>query len=156
MIDVARCMKALEHIRVVGRPDGTIRQQAIERAICAIGQDGATAIRDQYIGVKNYAHFGDQREDHPYGYGPKHGTIVFKIGRNRNEGSQAIIGSDEIYLLECVRDFGPWEDEPHSPNTNVKDLNLCDLLIRREQAGERLFRLDAVLSGATVESNVSA
>lgn len=33
-----------------------------------------------YFGVKNYSGFGDQREDHQYGYGPKHGSIVFAVG----------------------------------------------------------------------------
>ena len=33
-----------------------------------------------YFGVKNYDRFGDQREDHEYGFGPKHGSIVFAVG----------------------------------------------------------------------------
>jgi len=33
-----------------------------------------------YFGIKNYSGFGDQRSDHQYGYGPRHGGIVFKIG----------------------------------------------------------------------------
>lgn len=33
-----------------------------------------------YFGVKNYSGFGDQREDHQYGMGPRHGSIVFAVG----------------------------------------------------------------------------
>lgn len=33
-----------------------------------------------YFGVKNYSGFGDQREDHSYGMGPRHGSIVFAVG----------------------------------------------------------------------------
>lgn len=41
---------------------------------------GAATMRTEYIGVKNYEGFFHQREDHKYGYGPKHGTIVFSVG----------------------------------------------------------------------------
>jgi hypothetical protein len=35
---------------------------------------------DGYFGVKIYSGFGEQREDHQYGFGPKHGSIVFAVG----------------------------------------------------------------------------
>lgn len=38
-----------------------------------------------YFGVKNYSGFGDQREDHEYGFGPKHGSIVFAVGLNERK-----------------------------------------------------------------------
>lgn len=40
---------------------------------------GAPRLRERYFGRKFYEAF-DQREDHKYGFGPKHGTIVFRIG----------------------------------------------------------------------------
>jgi hypothetical protein len=33
-----------------------------------------------YFGVKIYSGFGEQREDHEYGFGPKHGSTVFAVG----------------------------------------------------------------------------
>jgi len=59
----------------------TVRQEAIADAIKAIASS-EDPLSNEYIGVKNYAHFGDQREDHSYGMGPRHGNIVFKIGRS--------------------------------------------------------------------------
>jgi hypothetical protein len=40
----------------------------------------AVIMRKEYIGVKNYEGFIHQREDHKYGYGPRHGSIVFSVG----------------------------------------------------------------------------
>jgi hypothetical protein len=42
-------------------------------------------LQSGYFGVKNYSGFGDQREDHEYGFGPKHGTIVFAVGLNERK-----------------------------------------------------------------------
>lgn len=57
-----------------------VRPQAIADAIKAIAESD-DPLSKQYIGVKNYDGFGDQREDHSYGMGPRHGSIVFEIGR---------------------------------------------------------------------------
>lgn len=40
---------------------------------------GCLSLRREYFGRKFYSDF-DQREDHRYGSGPKHGRIVFGIG----------------------------------------------------------------------------
>jgi hypothetical protein len=40
---------------------------------------GFAKLRKEFIGCKNYDRFTCQRSDHPYGYGPKHGSIVFRI-----------------------------------------------------------------------------
>lgn len=40
-------------------------------------------LQKRYIGLKDYAHWIGQREDHKYGYGPSHGSIVFRIGVRR-------------------------------------------------------------------------
>lgn len=45
-----------------------------------------------YLGVKNYDGFGDQGSDCEYGYGPRHGSIVFSIGLRRDR-----IGSEISY-----------------------------------------------------------
>lgn len=41
-----------------------------------------------YFGTKNYADWRGQREDHDYGYGPRHGATVFAI-RLRDEVRKA-------------------------------------------------------------------
>lgn len=67
--------------------------------------NNATRLQECYIGVKNYSGFGDQREDHSYGTGPRHGSIVFSIGltpeaRNRTLTSDEI--EDALYLLHVL------------------------------------------------------
>lgn len=41
---------------------------------------GAPRLQKEYFGLKNYAHWTHQREHHSYGSGPKHGSIVFRVG----------------------------------------------------------------------------
>lgn len=76
-LDYERALRANIDLSVQGDPRGPVRHKAIEDAIRAIQTD-PDALRERYIGVKNYASFGDQREDHNYGSGPKHGSIVFR------------------------------------------------------------------------------
>lgn len=107
-INLDRVRSAMKNLYVSGLPRTSERHRAISDAICSIQTDGSMALVSEYIGVKNYAHFGDQRSDHPYGYGPSHGSIVFSIGRQaRSESRESgiVLGADEIYALECLRDF---------------------------------------------------
>lgn len=107
-IDLDRVRSAMKNVSVSGLPGTPERLRAIAHAICSIQEDGSKALVNEYIGVKNYAHFGDQRSDHPYGYGPSHGWIVFSIGRQARGASREsgiVLGADEIYALECLRDF---------------------------------------------------
>lgn len=62
----------------------TARQQAVAYAIKVISESDDPMAKE-YIGIKNYRGFGDQREDHSYGMGPRHGSIVFSIGRKNLE-----------------------------------------------------------------------
>ncbi|HZQ33714.1 MAG TPA: hypothetical protein VFB19_18530 [Mycobacterium sp.] len=43
-------------------------------------QNGCLRMREWYLGLKDYDRFTGQREDHRYGFGPRHGTIVARIG----------------------------------------------------------------------------
>lgn len=86
------CQKKIEeetYIKVTGDPlEARIpsdsiyakhcRQVAIYDSILKL-QSNPGWFDNNYIGVKNYSVFGDQREDHEYGRGPKHGSIVFRI-----------------------------------------------------------------------------
>lgn len=166
-IDVERCLRAMRDIRVEGSPVGPVREKAIEDALAAIAADGKTALVERYIGVKVYAGFGDQREDHLYGQSPRHGDIVFRIARTKpgrpaaamtaaeHNASLPVLGADHMYLLECVRDFGAWEEQephPHSPGYKVRHVrNLCDTLRMLTEAEERVAMLREKVEEASVE-----
>lgn len=62
----------------------TARQNAIADAIKIIAESN-DPLKSQYIGIKNYGGFGDQRCDCEYGMCPRHGSIVFRIGRKNTE-----------------------------------------------------------------------
>lgn len=58
-----------------------------------------------YIGCKNYEGFVCQREDHKYGYGPRHGHIVFEIGYNSpKEVLTGEVAEACIYWLNLLLD----------------------------------------------------
>ena len=102
-LDLECCYRAMENIEISGAP----RNALIEEAIAAIQKDGKSALQTGYLGIKNYAGFGDQREDHGYGMCPRHGTIVFSIGRTQKaRDKKTELGADEIYYLEAYREFG--------------------------------------------------
>lgn len=41
---------------------------------------GCNLMKHKYFGAKDYNRWSGQREDHEYGYGPKHGNTVFALG----------------------------------------------------------------------------
>lgn len=71
-IDLAR--KCISINGKISESAGGAYQAALE-AVAAGGQ----ALLKQYIGAKRYEGF-HQRCDSKYGYGPKHGSIVFSVG----------------------------------------------------------------------------
>jgi hypothetical protein len=79
---------------------GAERDWAIEAAIGDIIAGGRD-LHTSYVGTKDYAHWRGQSITHEYGYGPKHGTVVFGIGlqpayrRQLTAGEQA----DAVYVL---------------------------------------------------------
>jgi ligand-binding sensor protein len=127
-INKIRIAKAMRNLSIEGAPSTDQRDKVIEDAISLIQQNPHSALRGEYLGVKNYSGFGDQRSDHPYGYGPKHGHIVFSVGRTvEARDDTVVLGPNEIYLLECVRDFG-FIIYKESVKSRVKQLNLCEAL----------------------------
>jgi len=80
-MEIAEIEKLLNcGIFVEGRCDTEKRKALVEEAITTIQDSTSIPFEKSYLGVKNYAAFGDQREDHKYGYGPRHGSIIFSIG----------------------------------------------------------------------------
>lgn len=45
--------------------------------------EGGGNLRRKFFGTKDYDRWSDQRCDCAYGYGPRHGTIVFSVGLDR-------------------------------------------------------------------------
>lgn len=152
--ELGRVRQGMERLKIVGSPDGPVRKKAIEDAIAAIQQDPKGALRERYIGVKNYASFGDQREDHPYGTGPRHGSIVFSIERARDARDAPSLGADEIFLLEAVRDFGGklWE-ERGAGRHDRRHVNLTDVVRKFLRLTEEAQEMWGFISSATVDSH---
>ncbi|ENR0029175.1 hypothetical protein ACETF5_004349 [Yersinia enterocolitica] len=73
------------------------RNKCVDDAISDLA-GGAKKLNERYFGTKDYAHWNDQREDHEYGYGPKHGSIVFRVGL-RHEFLRKKLTPDDI---ECA------------------------------------------------------
>ena len=172
-INFDRVRRAMKTLSVSGLPRTTERQIAIADVIRSIQVDGGKALLSEYVGVKNYAHFGDQRSDHPYGYGPAHGSIVFSIGRAARGASREsgiVLGADEIYALECLRDFrgltpsralfasvvafAPFQIDGRYPYGNEgRELNLFEAVLLLDAAETLAKTAREVLVSASVESH---
>jgi hypothetical protein len=150
-VDIDRIRRAAQDIDIVGiAPGHPERAQVIEAAIAAIQADGSAAFATHYMGVKNYAGFGDQREDHPYGYGPRHGHTVFSVGRyaSRLIDPPVVLGADHIYLLECARDF------PGAVGARGNLVSLTQVVRYMDELREQAAQLEATLQETPVEAHV--
>lgn len=58
---------------------GSNRKGVVRDAMDALANGGG-ALHSRFFGTKNYDGWIDQRCDCNYGYGPKHGSIVFSVG----------------------------------------------------------------------------
>lgn len=70
---------------------------------------GGGGLRRHYVGLKQYDAWAAQREDHDYGFGPKHGSIWFRIGmmeqyRRRPEWLEEYERIACVTWLNAVRD----------------------------------------------------
>lgn len=82
---------------------------AVDKRVFLIGvavNDVATAadqMKRRYFGLKDYDQWSHQREDHEYGMGPRHGSIVFRIGltdeARKEPGLTMQQRDDAIYYL---------------------------------------------------------
>lgn len=150
-VDLERVRRGASRLCVRGIPRGSL----ISAAIAAIQRDPYRAMASEYLGIKNYAHFGDQREDHQYGFCPAHGCIVFSIGR-RNPRTQDPLGADEIYMLEAVRDAGTIEStKPPQHLRDQKKLNLCEALEEADAMREKVLQLDRQFAALKVDDHAA-
>lgn len=103
-IDIEKVQIAEKILEVEGDPYGmtndckkTIAESAIEDIA-----NGCEYLQKRYFGNKRYDRFY-QREDHEYGYAPKHGHIVDSIGFRRDLLSKELTGDQKdacIYYLK--------------------------------------------------------
>lgn len=111
-LDIARVQVAEKWLAVEGWCDSELRREVVEDAIRELAADG---LRESWLGVKIYAHFGEQRVRVSYGYLPDHGQVVFRVGFHEVwiRGYSGIDPDREltpeeidacIYYLEAVKD----------------------------------------------------
>lgn len=88
--------------KVLAYPEG---RKAVDDAVQAI-LDGGRGLAEQYVGVKAYDRWPAQRSDHPYGYGPNHGHIWFRVGlspearrRLRDDDAAALTAAETTEAL---------------------------------------------------------
>jgi hypothetical protein len=151
-IDREKCLRALKHIRLQGLPTTNERKALIEEAITLIQRNGSEALKSGYIGYKNYAGFGDQRTDCSYGMGPRHGSIVYSIGRT-NMGTESVtLGDDEIYYLQCERDFPGFSVTVFDfGSRRERTLNLADVLLKERELLTETHKFTAAIDAVDVE-----
>jgi hypothetical protein len=70
------------------------RGDAVRDAMSEIAAGGGR-LQKEYFGTKDYDRWYDQREDHAYGYGPRHGSMVFRVGLT-DEARRRELASHEI------------------------------------------------------------
>lgn len=103
------------------------REDLIEESITALQTNPEKAFKDNFVGFKNYAGFGDQRCDCSYGHGPRHGSIVFEIGRGKNYDPE----NAKLYIdfLLVARDF-PGVELKNETNNYSRRYGLTDVIRR--------------------------
>ena len=152
-IDWERFEKGSEQIEVFGVVDSGERAAMIEEAIARIQENPASALRAGYLGFKNYAHFGDQRCDCEYGYGPNHGSIVFSIGRH-DQWHDKPLTDDAIYLLMCFRDAKNTRISYYSDRYGHEvQGNIQQAFVELENLKGRADKIEKELSAILVEEN---
>jgi len=138
-LDFDKCHKAMEQIRVYGDPTKTyMRHSLIEEAMGYIKANPQQALRKHILGIKNYDGFGDQRCDCEYGFGPRHGHIVFSIERNCKYHGDLDVEAC-TYLLAAISDFG-WKQLP-----NGKRGNLFDFLTERQRLIDQFHAIEVAI-----------
>lgn len=80
---------------------GTDRASCVADAIKQLATGAALGpykdLWHNYFGTKRYDGWYGQRSDHPYGYGPKHGSIIFRVGvKDGLRKAQADLTADEV------------------------------------------------------------
>lgn len=89
-----------EVIRVRGTWTGSVAQKRLVSHACEEVAAGGGKLKGVFFGLKDYDRFHEQREDHNYGMGPRHGHIVFAIGLlKRDVELTPVEVEDALYYL---------------------------------------------------------
>lgn len=84
---------------------GEDRASVIRDALAQVATGKKQGYRDLWscaFGTKNYAHWCGQRADHEYGYGPKHGSVVFSVGLRSDIRARLPQELTEAERIACV------------------------------------------------------
>lgn len=122
---------------------GDSRKYVIEEAIKLIQDDPENALAKNYLGIKNYAACGDQRADCEYGYSPKHGSIVFSIGRKKRDKP---LGENDVYALEVWRDAGMIENPFEKIKNRTDEFQIVSVISAIRTANEMLSNYHRLVS----------
>lgn len=96
-IDLAKVSLAKTIVFANKRAEETIEQAKAETARLKIVE--ILDLWRYYFGTKSYDGWHGQREDHAYGYGPRHGSTIFRIGVNdgvRENRKQSDLTDEEV------------------------------------------------------------
>lgn len=116
------------------------RGALLEEALKSLQENPADWAKNQYYGYKNYAGFGDQRCDCEYGMGPRHGSIVFRIGRGNNFNPI----KKELYI-EFLLYFRDFRNKVFMDSDNRYYSDLPNLIYRKIKLEEELTKINLVL-----------
>lgn len=86
----------------VGEVNSGERRNCVQRFIRKLTEDPKW-LESNYCGVKVYSGFGEQGEDHRHGYGPRHGSIVFRVELKKPSLSASEVDCVLWYLLNIEK-----------------------------------------------------
>lgn len=94
-------------IKITGKYKGGSGAQpsVIRDAIIDLAEHRGSRLKQEYFGTKNYSQWTNQRSDHPYGYGPKHGNIVFSIGLQPEVRERELLDDELCAAIYCLRNI---------------------------------------------------
>jgi hypothetical protein len=94
--------------------DSPERKSCVDDAIDDLGKC-AKSLKNGYFGTKNYAHWRDQRCDCAYGYGPKHGSVVFVVGLRREYREKDLTPDDIECAIYCLLNIDKINEQMKQP-----------------------------------------
>ena len=86
----------------VGAVNTRKRQECVDRFVKYLTENPKW-LESNYCGVKVYSGFGEQHEDHQLGYGPRHGSIVFRVDMIKPSFSESEREDVLWYLLNIEK-----------------------------------------------------
>jgi len=122
------------------------REELIAEAIEKLQKDPDDFAKGQYYGIKNYAAFGDQREDYRHGCGPRHGSIKFRIDRGENFNPEK--AKEYIELLLWLRKFPeyPGMEKTQAYGGYIPVGSLQNVVEKLDKAQKEVEKLTAFLN----------